>query len=101
MMAAETRPFDAARYLDTIEDEVDLLDDAVASGDPRYIAVALGAVARKRGGIQAIADGAGLSRQALHKALSENGNPTLDTLLKVLDQLGLRMHIERRELEDA
>lgn len=101
MMAIETRPFDAARYLDTIEDEVDLLDDAVASGDPRYIAGALGAVARKRGGIKAIADAAGVSRQALHKALSENGNPTLDTLLKVLDQLGLKMHIERRELEDA
>jgi probable addiction module antidote protein len=37
---------------------------------------------------------AGMNRQALHKALSEGGNPTLDTVLKVLKALGLQMRIE-------
>ena len=89
-----TRPFDAADYLDTAADQADLLSDAVATGDLRYIAYALGAVARARGGIAKLARDAGLSRQALHKALSEDGNPTLDTVLKVLRALGLHMRIE-------
>ena len=100
-MPIETRPFDAARYLPTAEDQADLLSDAVADGDARYIAAALGAVARAHGGITDLAKATGLHRQTLHRALSERGNPTLDTVLKVLDALGLRMTIERRELEDA
>ncbi len=100
-MATETRAFDAAKYLQGPEDEADLLSDAVADGDPRYIAAALGAVARAHGGISELARSTGLHRQTLHKALSESGNPTLDTVLKVLDSLGLKMTIERRELTDA
>jgi len=40
---------------------------------------------------------AGMNRQALHKALSEDGNPTLETVLKVLKALGLQMRIEAAE----
>ena len=93
-MDIKTRPFDAAKYIDTAADQADLLSDAVDSGDPRYIAYALGAVARARGGIAKLAREAGMNRQALHKALSEDGNPTLDTVLKVLKALGLHMRIE-------
>jgi probable addiction module antidote protein len=96
-MGITTRPFDAADYLDTAADQADLLSDALDSGDPRYIAYALGAIARARGGIAKLAREAGMNRQALHKALSENGNPTLDTVLKVLKALGLQMRIEARE----
>ena len=38
-----------------------------------------------------------MNRRALHKALSADGNPTLETALKVLKALGLRMRIERAE----
>jgi len=102
-MKESYRPFDAAEYLETAGDQAHLLSDAVESGDPRYIAAALGDVARARGGIGKLARDAGLSRQALHKALSEDGNPTLDTILKVLRALGLHMRIEEdaRELETA
>lgn len=100
-MTIETRPFDASAYLNTREDEADLLSDAVSDGDPRYIAAALGAVARAHGGISELARNTGLHRQTLQKALSERGNPTLDTVLKVLDALGLQMTIERRELTNA
>lgn len=96
-MPLKARPFDAADYLDTAADQADLLSDAIDSGDPRYIAYALGAVARARGGIAKLAREAGMNRQALHKALSENGNPTLDTVLRVLKALGLQMRIEARE----
>lgn len=93
-MTISTRPFDAANYLDSAADQADLLSDAVASGDPRYIAYALGAIARARGGIGRVAREAGMNRQALHKALSDGGNPTLDTVLRVLKALGLQMRIE-------
>jgi probable addiction module antidote protein len=100
-MAITTRSFDAANYLSAPEDQADLLNDAISDGDPRYIAHALGAIARARGGIAKLATDTGLSRQALHKALSENGNPTLDTVLKVLTALGLQMRIGERELANA
>ena len=93
-MTTETRPFDAAEYLDGAADQADLLSDALDAADPRYIAYALGAVARARGGIAKLAQDTGLSRQALHKALSEDGNPTLETVLRVLKALGLHMKIE-------
>lgn len=100
-MAIATRPFDAADYIEAAADQADLLSDAVNSGDPRYIAYALGAVARARGGIAKLARDAGMNRQALHKALSEDGNPTLETVLKVLKALGLHMRIEELETEAA
>ena len=98
-MAVKTTPFDAAEYLETAADQADLLNDAVEEGDPRYIAYALGAVARARGGIGKLATETGLNRQSLHKALSEGGNPTLDTVIKVLKALGLHMRIEEAPAE--
>ena len=38
-----------------------------------------------------IAKKSGLGRQALYNALSENGNPTLETLIAVLKALGLEL----------
>lgn len=39
-----------------------------------------------------VARDAGLSRESLYKALSENGNPSLATILKVTRALGVRLH---------
>lgn len=36
----------------------------------------------------------GLTREGLYKALGEQGNPSLSTVLKVLHALGLRIHID-------
>lgn len=98
-MSIRTSPYDAAAYLDSAADQADLLNDAIDSGDARYIAYALGAVARSRGGIARLAIDTGLSRQALHKALSKGGNPTLATVLRVLRALGLHMKIEEQSTE--
>jgi probable addiction module antidote protein len=89
-MAIETLPFDAARYLQSAEAQTELLSDAFASGDARYIATALGVVARARGMTQ-VAREAGVTREALYKALSEDGDPRLTTLLGVLKALGIRL----------
>lgn len=101
-MAAETRTFDAAKYFTTPEAQARLLNEALEEGDARFLAAALGTVAKARGGIKQLSADTGLSRQALHKALSESGNPRLETVLKVIRALNISLHAEpARELEHA
>lgn len=92
-MAIETRPFDPAEYLDSPEAMLAYLDGAFADGDASEIADALGVVARARGMSQ-LAEETGLTRQALYKALSSDGNPEFATVLKVMRAFGLRLHPE-------
>ena len=91
----ETRPFDPANYLQTEEDILFYLEAAMEGNDAKHIARALGDVARSKG-MSDLARKAGLGRQALYIALSENGNPTLETLTSVLDALGLQLTVQRR-----
>ena len=93
-MSADLQPFDAAKYLKDPDDQAELLTDAFASGDAGVIAAAIGIVARARGMTQ-LANETGIKRQALYRAFSDNGNPTLETVLKVLPALGLRMRVEQ------
>lgn len=86
----ETIPFDPARYLANPEAQAELLSDAFESGDARYIANALGVVARARGMSQVARD-AGVTREALYKALSDDGDPRLTTLLGVVKALGIKL----------
>lgn len=87
-------PFDTARHL-TEEDRLALLRDAAATGDAATLAKAIGIVARARG-MSELGEQVGRSRQHRYRALSETGNPTLGTVLGVLDALGLRLAIEPR-----
>jgi len=89
-MAQKTRPYDSARYLKTEEDLALYMDEALRDGDPKRIAQALGVIARARGMSQLARD-TGLQREGLYKSLSEDGNPELATLLKIMKALGLRL----------
>jgi probable addiction module antidote protein len=93
-------PFDAAKFIRTPADVVEFLNDAFDSGHPPYIAAVLGDVARSEG-MTRLARRAGVNRQALYAALSESGNPTLETLMKVMAALGLRLRCEPVDLRDA
>ena len=94
-MALKVYPFDPAAHLESEEDIIYYLEAAMEGNDPKHIASALGDVARSKG-MTAIAKKAGVGRQALYNALSENGNPTLETLAAVLDALGLELSVKRR-----
>lgn len=63
------------------------------SGDAGTIANALGVIARARG-MTEVARGAGVTREALYRALSEDGDPRLTTLLGVMRSLGFRLSVE-------
>jgi len=94
-MALETTPWNIQDHLQTPE-ECALYIEAVlveAGDDPAFITKALGDVARARGMAQTARD-AGITREGLYKALSEDGNPSFATILKVLSALGLRLHVE-------
>ena len=93
MTKLKTTPFDAAKYIAQPEDVVDLLNDAFESGHAGYITRALGVAARSEG-MTKLAARTGINRQALYTALSEDGNPTLATLLGVLSALGIRLRCE-------
>jgi probable addiction module antidote protein len=80
---------------DNLKSEADVRAYLIASfeeapDDAAYIAAALGDVARARG-MTELAKRTGLTRMGLYKALSKDGNPSLDTVLKVLRALGVRL----------
>ena len=99
-MTVKLYPFDPASHLETEEDILHYLEAAMEGNDPRHIASALGDVARSKG-MSELARKAGLGRQALYNALSENGNPTLETLTAVLSALGLELTVQKRPDRDA
>ncbi len=90
-----TVPYDVAKQLRNPEEMAAYLDAwlAEAPEDAAGIARALGDIARAKGMTQVARD-AGLSRESLYKALSETGNPSFATILKVARALGLRLHAE-------
>ena len=90
----DTRPWDAADYLEEEDDIVAYLEAAFEDGDPQLVTAALGDIARSRG-MTKIALKAGLGRESLYKALSRDGNPALATVLKVMQALGLRLSVTR------
>ncbi|MEQ1724864.1 MAG: addiction module antidote protein [Sphingopyxis sp.] len=94
-MGVKTTPFDPADYLSSEDDIVDYLKIWMEDGSPQEIARAIGDIARSKG-MGDIAKKSGLGRQALYNALSENGNPTLETLTAVLGALGLELTVRKR-----
>ncbi|ODT47269.1 addiction module antidote protein [Devosia sp. 63-57] len=89
-MALEISKWDVTEYLDSEEAIVAYIEAAFEDGDPELIKRALGDVARARG-MTSIARDAGVTREALYKALSEKGDPKLSTLLGVMKALGVRL----------
>ena len=91
-MAIETKPWDAAEVLNTPADIAAYLDAYLEDGTPEELLRAVNSIARSRG-MSELARQTGISREALYRAFSENGNPTLDTLLRVMKALGVRLAV--------
>ena len=86
--------FDAADYLDDLDDVAAYLEIALegSAEDPTAVPRALGVIARSQN-MSELARRVGMSRDGLYKALSEDGNPTWSTILKVTSALGLRFEL--------
>jgi len=59
--------------------------------------IMLRAFAEAYGGIGVVAAKAGVSRESLYRSLSPKGNPTLKTLVAVLNTMGLRLSVVAQE----
>jgi len=86
----KTTGWDPAEYLDSPKAIASYLEAAFEDGDPGLIAAALGDVARAQGMTQ-LAGQAGVTREALYKALSQSGDPRLSTFLGVMKALGIKL----------
>jgi len=81
----------AVEYLKAAMESLDDPDDRAAG------LLALRTVAEAYGGLGAVAAEAGISREALYRALSAKGNPTLKTILAVLKAVGMKLSVEPGE----
>ena len=88
-----TKPWDASEYLKTEQDIIEYLDAAAETGDPTLMQAAIGDVAKARGMGQ-IAEAAGVGRESLYKSLSKDGNPSFQTIVKVVQALGGSLTIQ-------
>ena len=95
MAKTKTTAYDVADYLQTPEDRAAYLDACIeeSEGDATFIAKALGDIARAQG-MAKVARDAGLSRESLYKALSGTRAPDFDTILRVTQALGIKLHAE-------
>lgn len=94
-MNLRSKPFEETleKYLSDPEEASAYLEAVLESGDTSALLVALKDVVKARGGMNELARVSGLSRETLYRTLSEEGNPTLDTLAKVLTFTGLRISV--------
>ncbi len=67
------------------------LTAAIEEDSPELFLIALRNVAEAHGGLGAIADATQLNRQTMYRTLSNEGNPTLSTLLTILRAVGLNL----------
>jgi probable addiction module antidote protein len=89
-MAETIMDFDAATYLKSDEDIADYLAAAFETGELADVTHALATIARAKG-MTETAKNAGLARGSLYKAIGDGANPTLSTLLSVLNALNITL----------
>ena len=87
---ADLPDFDMARQLKSEEDIADYVTLVIEEGDAAELAHALGVAAKARG-MSEIAQAAGITREALYKALKPNAKPRFDTINRVCAALGVRL----------
>lgn len=71
---------------------------AALADSPQMFLVALRKVAQAHQ-MAKVAKEAGVQRETLYHALSDEGNPTLSTLVSVLDVVGIRLDFDTKEEE--
>ncbi|QXX81870.1 putative addiction module antidote protein [Providencia sp. R33] len=92
-MTIKLKEYDIAEHLNS-EEEIQLyLNEILEEGDPALLLSALGDIAKARNMSQ-LAKEVGMSREGLYKALSGQGNPTFNTIIKIVNSLGLKLQFK-------
>ncbi|ACD18921.1 addiction module antidote protein [Paraburkholderia phytofirmans] len=92
MSKIKTARFDASDYLDSEEAIAEYLNAALEDGDADVLLAAIADIAKARG-ITKVAADAGLGRESLYKTLAPGSKPRMDTVLKLLRALGVKLNV--------
>ncbi len=84
--------FDPSIFLTNDEVVAEYLTAALEDPNPDVFLAAVGNIAKARG-MSAIAQNSGLGRESLYKALTPGAKPRYDTVLKVLQSLGVKISV--------
>lgn len=87
---ADLPEFDMAEHLDSDQAIAEYLTIVMEENDPGELTHALGVIARARG-MSEVARAAGLTREALYKALRPSSQPRFDTIARVCTALGVKL----------
>ncbi len=90
---ADLPEFDMAEHLDSDQAIAEYLTIVLEENDPAEFAHALGTIARARG-MAEVARASGLTREALYKALLPTSHPRFDTIMKVVQAMGLQISVQ-------
>lgn len=91
-MTMKTKKFDASEYLDNPETIHEYLEVMLEENGLEGFQRALGDVAKAKG-MTEIARATNLSRQNLYKALTPGSSPKFETLKKVVEAVGCKLHV--------
>lgn len=72
------------------------IEDQFKSEDPMLIQSAAGNLARLYG-MTTLSQLTGLARPSLYRSLCENGNPSFQTMCRILDAMGYTVSVRRKE----
>lgn len=89
-MGIKITNLDVSEYLDSEESIASYLSSIIEEGDPQLLLAAISDVAKARG-MAKIASDSGLGRESLYKALKPESKPRFETILKVLNSLGVKI----------
>lgn len=99
-MSIKISDLDISQYLDTEESIASYLSSIIEEGDPKLLLAAISDVAKARG-MAKIASDSGLGRESLYKALKPESKPRFETIVKVLNSLGVKMQFNAiHEIEE-
>ncbi|MCL2721862.1 MAG: putative addiction module antidote protein [Treponema sp.] len=84
-----------AKIIETKEDAIIFLEEAIEENDPEFLLKTIGNIARSKGMTQ-LAKELNIDRVGLYKSFAPNGNPSFKTVFKLIDLLGLRIRLEQK-----
>ena len=85
--------FDPAEYINSKEAVIAHIEVALEENNTELLMAVIGDIARSKG-MTKIARELGVSREGLYRSLAPNGNPSFETVFKLLDILGLQLKVE-------
>jgi probable addiction module antidote protein len=87
--------WDLANDVETKEDVIGMIEAAIEENDPEFLLSVIGDIARSKG-MARIARELSIDRAGLYRSFSPDGNPYFLTVVKVLDNLGFKLSIQKR-----